>query len=232
LREEWGNDMAITAKSILKGVATTLNDLTSVQWTIDELVRYFNDGQREIVVLRPDAKLVQEEIALQAGASQALPAGAINLQDISHNTTGNLLMVSQITRTLLDAQDPNWRAAVAQTEVWNYCYNPERPLHFDVYPPAATGAKVWASYSAYPTGIAEPASGQTFEAVTGNMDIADTYANALTHYILFRAYTKDSESGSSDVGRANLYYSAFANLLGLDKKAMMEIVPTTRGADK
>ena len=224
--------MTTTAKSVLQRVATTLNDLSSVQWPIDELVRYLNDGQREIVMHRPDAKLVQAELSLVAGAGQTLPVGAIKLQDISHNTTGSQRTISQSTRTLLDAQDPTWRALPGQTEVWNYCYNPEKPLNFDVCPPAATGAKVWASYSAYPAHITEPAAGQTFDAVTGNLDIADIYANALAHYILFRAYTKDSEAGSPDVGRANLYNQVFMASLEYDKKGTIAIAPTTRGADK
>ncbi len=45
--------MALTAQSIVKRVVDTLQDHTSVRWTIPELCRYFNDAQREVILLSP-----------------------------------------------------------------------------------------------------------------------------------------------------------------------------------
>lgn len=67
--------MAITAKSILSQVARDLNDETSIRWTTGDLVAYFNDGQRDILTHRPDARNVAADLSLVAGAKQALPAG-------------------------------------------------------------------------------------------------------------------------------------------------------------
>ena len=47
--------MTITAKSVIRRAVETLQDNTSIRWPVGELVRYLNDGQREVVMHRPDA---------------------------------------------------------------------------------------------------------------------------------------------------------------------------------
>ena len=47
--------MAITAQSLIRRVVETLQDNTSIRWPVAELVRYLNDGQREVAIYRPDA---------------------------------------------------------------------------------------------------------------------------------------------------------------------------------
>ena len=47
--------MAISGSDILSRVRDTLQDTTSVRWTDAELLRYLNDGQREVVNMKPDA---------------------------------------------------------------------------------------------------------------------------------------------------------------------------------
>ncbi len=47
--------MPITAQSIVRRVVETIQDNTSIRWPISELVRYLNDGQRELISKRPDA---------------------------------------------------------------------------------------------------------------------------------------------------------------------------------
>ncbi|MFW9595551.1 MAG: DUF6682 family protein, partial [Macromonas sp.] len=44
--------MAISAQSIIRRAVETLQDPTSIRWPVPELVRYLNDGQREIKLHR------------------------------------------------------------------------------------------------------------------------------------------------------------------------------------
>ena len=47
--------MALTAQSIVQRVVGMLQDTTSIRWPVNELVRWHNDGQREVVAYRPDS---------------------------------------------------------------------------------------------------------------------------------------------------------------------------------
>ena len=47
--------MALTAQSIVQRVVGMLQDTTSIRWPVNELVRWLNDGQREVVAYRPDS---------------------------------------------------------------------------------------------------------------------------------------------------------------------------------
>ena len=57
--------------------------------------------------------------------------------------------------------------------------------------------------------IAEPADGALYTAVTGDLGVPDIYANAVQDYVLYRAYTKDSEY-AGNAARAQAHYAAFA----------------------
>lgn len=79
-------------------------------------------------------------------------------------------------------------------------------------------------YAAYPTDIAEPADGALYTAVTGDISLPDIYGNVLQDYVLYRAYTKDSEYAGNGQ-RAQAHYAAFANALGIEIKATVAVAP-------
>ena len=74
----------------------------------------------------------------------------------------------------------------------------------------------------------EPADGATYTAVTGNISLPDIYGNVLQDYILYRAYTKDSEY-AGNAQRAQAHYAAFANALGIEIKATVAVAPNPVG---
>lgn len=220
--------MAITAQSIVRRVVETLQDNTSVRWPVNELVRYLNDGQREIVLYRPDAMVTNSTLTLVAGSKQALPAnGAKLIEVIRNNTASSKRAVRLVNREILDAQSPAWHNIAGVTEVLHFMYDPRDPKVFYVYPPAAaSGASVDIVYSALPTDITEPADGSTYSAVTGNISVPDIYGNVLQDYMLYRAYSKDSEY-AGNAQRAQAHYGAFANALGIEMKATVNFQPNT-----
>lgn len=218
--------MPIAAQSIVRRVVETLQDNTSVRWPVNELVRYLNDGQREIVLYRPDAMVTNAVVTLVAGSKQALPANGTKLIEIVRNTGGTRRSVRLVNREILDSQAPNWHNITGVTEILHFMYDPRDPRVFYVYPPAAaSGASLDAVYAAMPTDVTEPADGAVYTAVSGNISVPDIYGNVIQDYMLYRAYSKDSEY-AGNASRAQAHYGAFANALGVEMKATVNFQPS------
>lgn len=217
--------MTTAASSVLHACVDTLNDVESVQWETPELVRYLNDGQREIATHRPDATSKTAVLALVAGAEQTLPSDGIKLIDLPSNASGNKRAIRFLSnRQVLDNWSPNWQSQSQVTEIQHYLYDARRPRSFLVYPPAAVGTQVNAVYSAYPADVVEPVEGSTWDDVTGNISVPDIYKNCLQDYILFRAYSKDN-GFAANAQRAVAHYGQFANALGIEISATVAAGP-------
>lgn len=221
--------MPIPAQSIIRRCVETLQDNTSIRWPVSELVRYLNDAQREVILYRPDAAVTNASVPLVTGSRQNLPVGGTKLVEVVRNSAGTKRAVRMVNREILDAQLPGWHAQAGVTEILHYMYDPREPRVFYVYPPAAvTGAAVDLSYASMPTDIAEPSEGALYTSVTGNLGVPDIYGNAVQDYVLYRAYTKDSEY-AGNAARAQAHYGAFANALGVEVKATVAVAPNPTG---
>ena len=221
--------MPITAQSIIRRCVETLQDNTSIRWPVSELVRYLNDAQREVILYRPDAAVTNASVPLVTGSRQNLPAGGTKLVEVVRNSAGTKRAVRMVNREILDAQLPGWHAQTGVTEILHYMYDPREPRVFYVYPPAAaTGAAVDLSYASMPADIAEPSEGALYTSVTGNLGVPDIYGNAVQDYVLYRAYTKDSEY-AGNAARAQAHYGAFTNALGVEVKATVAVAPNPTG---
>jgi len=202
----------ITGQSLVTKAQTLIQDNTGVRWPRDELLGYLNDGQREVVLLRPEASVTNASKVLTANSTkQSLPADAVMLIDVPRNmgaagtTAGRVIRI--VSREILDAQYPNWHVdANAGGDIRHFTYDPRDPKTFYVYPKSpATSLFVELVYASSP--VATDDAG----AVIG---IDDIYANALVDYILYRAYSKDAEYAQNSQ-LAVAYYTAFANALGI-----------------
>ena len=222
--------MAITAQSIVRRAVETLQDTTSIRWPIPELVRYLNDGQREIVLYRPDSMVTNATVTCVAGSKQSLPANGAKLIEVIRNarTGGTKSAVRLTNREILDAQTPGWHNLTGKDDVLHFMYDPRDPKVFYVYPPATTSAQLDIVYSAYPTDVTEPGEGSLYTDVTGNISLPDIYGNALLDFLLYRAYSKDSEY-AGNAQRAQAHYAAFANTLGIEIKATVAVGPNPIG---
>ena len=217
--------MAFTAQNVLKRVVITLQDANAVRWPTAELVRYLNDGQRDIALVRPDATSTTATLALVAGARQTLPSTGAKLLEIIRNTSGTQRAIRLTSRVILDAQSPDWYSKTGVTDIRHYTYDPREPRIFYVYPPAASsGASVELIYSAYPTDITEPGGSALYTDVTGNISVADIYVNALVNYILYRAYSKDSEN-AMNAQLAASFYQLYQNLLNTELSGTAGVAP-------
>lgn len=222
--------MPISAQSIVRRVIETLQDNTSIRWPVAELVRYLNDGQREVVLYRPDSMVTNATVTCVDGSRQSIPANGSKLIDVLRNSaaTSAKRAIRQTNREILDAQVPGWHQITGSVDVLHYTYDPRDPKVFYVYPPATAQAQVDVVYASYPTDVVEPADGTTYTSVTGNISLPDIYGNVLQDYILYRAYMKDSEY-AGNAQRAQAHYAAFANALGIEMKATVAVAPNPIG---
>lgn len=203
----------ITGKEIVDRAAIVLQDTTGVRWPqTDELLLWLNDGQREIVLRKPDASATNEVVALVQGTLQSIPATGIQLLDVIRNmgvggaTPGRA--ITRIDREILDEQRPNWHSETASAETKHYMFDPRDPKHFFVYPPQhATPGKVTMVYAASPTDLADL---ETTTVIT----LDDIYSGVLLDYILYRAYSKDADLTPTAPQRAVSHYNAFLASLG------------------
>jgi len=223
--------MTISASSIIRRATDVLMDSTSVRWPASELVRWLNDAQREVILLRADAMNRTATGALAVGARQSLDAMALNpaptkLIEITRNlaATSNKNAVRLVARHILDAQIPGWYSIAPTINILHYMFDARDPKTFYVYPPAAAGAQLEIMYSGIPNDIAEPADGSTFANVVGNIGVPDIYANTLLDYVLYRAYSKDSEYAGNEA-RAASHYAMFNSSLSNEIKVTLAVAP-------
>jgi len=202
----------ITTASIITKAQKILQDATGVRWSGDELLGWLNSGQREMVVFKTNVYVKAAVVTLAAGTRQALPNDGVQLIDIPRNFAADGVtpgrVVRQTERDTLDATLPTWHAAPASATVKHFIFNLLDPKAFYVYPPqpATNAGKVEVIYGAVPP-----------EATT-TITVDDIYEPALLDYMLYRAFSKDSEY--ADVVKADKHYAKFAALL--TGKARME----------
>jgi len=229
------------AESIVTRAGIILHDTTQVRWLESELLGWLNDAQREIVLIRPDASVKNEELQLQAGTKQSLPDGGIRVMDVVRNTDGDAIRV--IDRNVLDAQQPNWHTVGAKSSVEHFMFDLRDPKHFYVYPPqsadttttvvnAETGldedvttvnaGRIELIYSSAPDDVVYKTDATALTSETITLD--DIYGNGILDYILYRAYSKDADfAGNAE--RALKHYETFVTTLGLKFQADKMIDP-------
>jgi hypothetical protein len=196
----------ILGSSLISRAATIAQDSTNVRWPRTELLDWLNDGQREVVLHRPEASVTNASVLLTANSTkQSLPAAAITLIDITRNMgaagTTPGAAVRLVSREVLDSQRPTWHNDTNSLGVIeHFVFDPRDPRSFYVYPKApATAWYVEVIYASAPTNTNDAG------AVIG---VDDVYANALLDFVLYRLYSKDAEyAGNAE--RALAHYTAF-----------------------
>jgi len=203
------------ALTIIKAAATELQDGKKVgnefvpsytRWTLAELSGYVNDGQRFILTKAPDATAVERVVALAAGVEQAVPDDCFALLELLRNADGRQTAIRQVARAALDASAPGWTAGTQKIAVIHFIQDQRQPHRFDVYPPVQEGVQVVAMLALKPVPIG--ADG------TGSITVHPEYAEALRHYVLYRAWSKDAEYGAN-AALASAHYQAMADALGI-----------------
>lgn len=200
------------ASVIIDQATDILQDKTNVRWPVEELLRALSDGQRAIVLKRPDAAAKNASVQLVPGSRQQLPTEGLRLIDVVRNMGSNGALAGRsiriIQREVLDSQIPDWHSQTGPV-IKHYMLDNRDPKRFYVYPAVNTTTFVELIYSTSPSDV---------NSLSDNIALDDIYAPALVNYVVFRAYSKDAEY-TADGNAAQLHYQAFLQLLG-DKTAM------------
>ncbi len=212
----------IKVVDILGRASVLLQDTAATRFTNANLLKFFNDGQREVVLHRPDANITNATYACATGSKQTLPSAALRLVNVQRNTSGR--SVTQVERVILDENLPNWHEALAGSNgIEHFIYDSADPKTFYVYPKAISGThSLEIVYSSVPSDI----SISNFATDTSVIGLDDIYANCLTDYILYRAYQIDSEEGN--MARAQMHFQAFATSLGIKTRSDASLAPRPR----
>lgn len=206
----------ITGQQIVDRARRILQDTTSggTRWLDAELLDWINDAQREIVLLKPNSFSSVENLTLAQGTKQTLPAEGLLLLTVVRNVGGKA--VRRVDRNILDSENPDWHSVTENNTVEHYIFDEDAPETFWVYPPqTATPGSVEVIFSRAPSDLS----------ILGDtITLNDIYMNVILDYILYRAYSKDTDyAGNSS--RASNHYQGFNNSLGVKAQAEMSTSP-------
>lgn len=188
---------------------------------------WLNDAQRAVVLVRPDANTVVQNITLAAGTRQALPAGGLRLLGVARNmgANGNTpgKAIRFVDREALDDLDRDWHTATQESVVDELVYDEKKtPGVFYVSPPATASPAVTieVSLSKTPTDVTDADSG----AIT----LPDIYAGPMQSWMLYRAYGLATQA-MNHFQRSQFHFTAFFNQLGVKIRAEMFMGAFTPG---
>lgn len=198
---------SIVAQTIVDKGEIIIQDATNVRWPQAELLGWLNDGQREVVLLRPDAYTKSVSHNLTAGETQqSIPSDGIRVISVVRNNGATKTAIRQIDKRILDDQIPDWhynnKNAIAQ---W-FSYDDRDPTRFYVYPcqPDANPGSVLLTYSCSPPDVVIGAA----------IAIPDVFANSLIDYMLYRAYWKDADYAVNEKRVMDAYQAFTRSLTG------------------
>lgn len=195
--------MAMTAKQVIDSAVEVLHDDAGVRWPRADLLGYLNDGQREVLLYRPDASTALVNHQLTTGFLQTLPAQALRLMDVKCNVSGRACKLAK--RDSLDDQRPSWRTDPASATVKAWTYDERDPKRFEVWPPATADAALRLLISVPPADVANE---------DAPISLDDMYKGPLVSYIIHRAYLRDSEDAAMDTLSKGMYSLMVQQLTG------------------
>lgn len=219
--------MSFTAAEVMQRAATTLGDENSVRWTAQELHRYLNDGLQKIVELKPNARSETVVLTMVAGTKQTLPDQYTVLSRVQRNLTdtdeGAGAIRTLDSKSVVDAMLPGWQdeSVIPHVrKVEHVIHDLADPNTFYVVPGNDGTGRIEAVVGVMPTASPVPGSPGSVASYTDNVDIHDIYKNALTDYVLYRAFSKDARVAgvaARSVAHLELFNTAitgFANAEG------------------
>jgi len=212
----------IKVVDVLARISIVLQDTAATRYTNANLVKFLNDGQREVVLHRPDANVTTETFSCANGSKQALPVAGLRLVDVIRNVNGNA--ITQVERAILDQNLPNWHETLAGAKgIEHFVYDSGNPKNFYIYPKGISGThSLEIVYSSIPLVIPTAYSSAT------NIALDDVYANCLVDYTLYRAYQIDSAEGN--IQRSAMHFQAFSQSLGIKTRSDAASSPRPTGA--
>ncbi|KKM76912.1 hypothetical protein LCGC14_1375350 [marine sediment metagenome] len=208
-----------TGQNLIDEVRRIIHDESATfRWADAELIDYLNAGQRAIVVLVPEANLVETVVDLTTSriARQSIPSGGIKFikatQNYANDGTTPQGTIRYAEKDALDTYEPTWEYVSTKADDANYfehfCHDKREPKIYYVYPaPPTDGKRLGILYSANPTELT---------AVGSTIALSDEYTESLIAYVTYRALTKESRESMPDTFGQELY-NQFLAVLGIKR---------------
>lgn len=163
----------ITGQSIVDRSETILQDITNTRWPADELFDWLNDGQREVVMLKPDVNTTtKEDFSPTADATlQSIPSAGLMLIDVTRNRygSGTKAAVRRIDRQILDDQRNTWHGEASVDDVKHWMFDERNPKDFYLYPAPSSNTVLEIVYASAPNDVA-PGSVSAFTSKTYSLN--------------------------------------------------------------
>lgn len=177
-----------TAQSIIDEASVQLLDPNNTRWTRAELLSWVNDGQRQIVLMSPNATNKVSVVQLVSGSRQTIPSDGWSLLELIRymGTDGTKpgRAIRLASRELIDAYNPDWHNDSKTAMPKHYIFDQQDQTVFYVYPPNNGQGYVQLNYSPVPPVITNESTA---------IYINDIFKGALLDYVLYRACSKDAE---------------------------------------
>lgn len=220
--------MAVLISGLIRRAQRILQDVLGTRWDEPELLDWFNDGRRELAVVKPAEFAVRLPVELEPGTLQRLPKDAFqllrvdcNLLSVSPRQPGRAVTI--VERRVMNTMHPRWQEDEAfpfEAQARHYVYDDIEPTTFHVFPGNDGTGAVEVSVAVLPadaTATSEP------------IGVRDIFANALVDYMLYRAFAKDADyPGNAE--RSGTHYAAFASAIGAKASVEAAITPVGGGA--
>lgn len=238
----------LSSLAIERKAALLLVDDTNVRWSVPEMAKWINAACRELVIFKPTALAANVAMLLQAGTKQSLVGASfkntatgqavtlspIQLLEVVRNlgATGTETSagraVTGIARGQLDVTLPGWHGMPASAEVLHFMHDAKDPKTFYNYPKATANPAMYVEVLVSRNPVNTLSDDATVLG-TGDIDagIDDIYENVLVDYVLYRAYSKDSEH-TANGSRSQWHYQAFQQALGVKVRNEVVLAPRQR----
>jgi hypothetical protein len=223
----------ILARTVISKAERILQDSEGIRWPLDEMLGWLNSGQRDIVLLRPDASSATVKFQLAAGTQQKIPSTALRLLDIVRNMgpSGDApgRAIRFIEREILDAQIPDWHSSTPSSTVKHWTVDEREPKTFYVFPPQPSSGigQVNAVVSQSPTNCTLK-DVKDENGVVGTTDspisIDDIFEGPLIDYVRYRGLLKEAEY-AGDGAKADQAYAKFMASLGFKTATDKQFAP-------
>lgn len=201
-----------TLRVLLDLIGRLLQDEDYDNWTETELLQWYNQATRQVVIASPDANVSIESVKLVAGVKQYFPSGVLSFLKVTRNmgtdgeTPGET--VTPMTMEILGAWEPDWSNATATTAIEHSIK--EQGDYWYCYPPSDGTGYVEIEVARAPDVVVYDDDGEWESELVG---VHERFINAVMELIMYFAYSKDTDFPGSEA-RAIKHYNLYASAVG------------------
>lgn len=210
--------MGALVEALTARITAALRDAGHDAWSLDVVHDAVLEGEKVIVIFRPDATATDREFTCVAGIRQSIAALTAPVPNriiaVKYNVTDAGApgrSINRVAEAQLDAIRPDWRSATAGTVIREYIHDPREPLLFYTSPPVAAGTKCQISYSAV------PAAYGTVDNST-QTTVSELYEPMLMEWALYRLFGHDIEN-TVNINRSQQRLANFQSMMGVKIEA-------------